>query len=52
MDTDGDPNCLDYFWLWGSAKAVTVELACNRPAHNDPTLYPSDHFAIVAEIQI
>jgi endonuclease/exonuclease/phosphatase family metal-dependent hydrolase len=52
MDTDGDPNCLDYLWLWGSAKAVAVALACNRAAPNDPTLYPSDHFAIVAEIQI
>ena len=31
MDTDGDPNCLDYIWLAGSARAVDVHLACNYP---------------------
>jgi hypothetical protein len=52
MDTDGDPNCLDYIWLAGEAKAVSARLACNEPAPGDPTLYPSDHFAILAEIEL
>ena len=52
MDTDGDPNCLDYIWLRGSANATLARLACNEPAPADPTLYPSDHFAILAEIGV
>ncbi|MEO9255691.1 MAG: endonuclease/exonuclease/phosphatase family protein, partial [Tepidiformaceae bacterium] len=52
MDTDGVPSCFDYIWLSGVAKALTVRLACNEPAPGDPTLYPSDHFALVAEIDV
>ncbi|MBI5949246.1 MAG: endonuclease/exonuclease/phosphatase family protein [Chloroflexi bacterium] len=52
MDTDGDPNCLDYLWLGGSARAVSARLAFNQHAPGDPTLYPSDHFAVVAEVEI
>jgi endonuclease/exonuclease/phosphatase family metal-dependent hydrolase len=52
MDTDGDPNCLDYLWLAGDAKALAARLACNEPSPEDPTLYPSDHFAIVAELEV
>jgi len=52
MDTDGDPNCLDYIWLAGDAKAITARLACNQPSPSDPTLFPSDHFAILAEVDI
>jgi endonuclease/exonuclease/phosphatase family metal-dependent hydrolase len=52
MDTDGDPNCLDYIWLSGSARALTARLACNEAVAGDATLYPSDHFAIVAEVDV
>lgn len=52
MDTDGDPNCLDYIWLHGGATAACAELAANQPAPGDPTLYPSDHFAIVATLSL
>lgn len=52
IDTDGDPNCLDYIWLGGRAKALNARLAANKPAPGDATLYASDHFAIVAEIEI
>ncbi len=52
MDTDGDPNCLDYLWLGGSARARTARLVFNTPATADPTLYASDHFGILAEIDI
>jgi endonuclease/exonuclease/phosphatase family metal-dependent hydrolase len=52
MDTDGDPNCLDYIWLRGSARALGAKLACNEPPADDPTIYPSDHFAIVAEVEL
>jgi hypothetical protein len=52
MDTDGDPNCLDYVWLTGRARAVSARVAANEHAPGDPTLYPSDHFALVAEVEV
>jgi endonuclease/exonuclease/phosphatase family metal-dependent hydrolase len=52
MDTDGDPNCLDYIWLHGSVQAVRARVAANNHPDTDPTLYPSDHFALVAEVDL
>ncbi len=52
MDTDGDPNCLDYLWLSGRVRALSARLAANDPAAGDRTLYPSDHFAVVAEVEL
>jgi endonuclease/exonuclease/phosphatase family metal-dependent hydrolase len=52
MDTDGEPGCLDYIWLQGDVRAVSARLAWDRPAVGDPTLYPSDHVGIVAEIEV
>ena len=52
MDTDGDPNCLDYIWMAGQANAISARLAANDPPADDPTIYPSDHFAIVAEVEL
>jgi endonuclease/exonuclease/phosphatase family metal-dependent hydrolase len=52
MDTDGDPNCLDYIWLSGRVRVLSASVAANLPAENDPTLYPSDHFALIADIEL
>ena len=52
MDIDGDPGCLDYIWLTGELHAETSRLAWDRPAVGDPTLYPSDHFGLVARIRV
>jgi endonuclease/exonuclease/phosphatase family metal-dependent hydrolase len=52
MDTDGDPGCLDYIWLRGAARAVAARLAWDRPAVDDPTLYPSDHVGISAMLEV
>ena len=52
MDTDGPPGCLDYIWLRGAVRAETARMAWDRPAVDDPTLYPSDHRGLVAEIQV
>ena len=52
MDRDGDPNCLDYIWLWGRARAISAWVAANEHAEGDSTLYPSDHFALVAEVEV
>jgi len=52
MDTDGDPACVDYLWLRGNVTALRAWLACNEPHPTDPSLYPSDHFAVAAELEI
>jgi endonuclease/exonuclease/phosphatase family metal-dependent hydrolase len=52
MDTDGDPDCLDYIWVRGTARVVDARLAFDRPDPEDPTLYPSDHLGISAHLEI
>ena len=52
MDTDGDPGCLDYIWVRGSVRVESARLVFDRPAAGDPTLYPSDHLGLVAELAI
>src|SRR5207302_8234563 len=52
IDTDGEPGCLDYIWVRGSIEVESCRLAFDRPAVDDPTLYPSDHFGLVARIRI
>lgn len=50
MDTDGEPGCLDYIWIRGAARVVDARLAWDRPAVHDPTLHPSDHRGVLAQI--
>lgn len=52
MDTDGDPACLDYIWVRGDIRVVDARLAWDRPAVDDPTLFPSDHLGISARLEI
>ena len=52
MDTDGPPRCLDYIWIRGDVRATEARLAFDRPAVDDPTLYPSDHLGISAQLDI
>jgi hypothetical protein len=52
MDVDGEPGCLDYIWLRGSLRAEACRLAFDRPAVDDPTLYPSDHLGLVARVAV
>jgi endonuclease/exonuclease/phosphatase family metal-dependent hydrolase len=52
MDTDGDPDCLDYIWVRGTVKVVDARLVFDRPHPEDPTLYPSDHLGISAHLEI
>jgi endonuclease/exonuclease/phosphatase family metal-dependent hydrolase len=51
MDT-GEPGCLDYIWLRGAITVDTCALAFDRPAVDDPTLYPSDHLGLQARIRL
>lgn len=52
MDTDGDPNCLDYVWLRGAVEPLEARLVFDRPAAWDSTLYPSDHFGILCRVRV
>jgi len=51
-DDEGDPGCLDYIWLRGEITTVSCRLAWHRPAADDPTLFPSDHFGLIARIRL
>jgi endonuclease/exonuclease/phosphatase family metal-dependent hydrolase len=51
-DDEGEPGCLDYIWLRGAVTALDCRLAWNRPAAGDPTLYPSDHFGLIARVRL
>jgi endonuclease/exonuclease/phosphatase family metal-dependent hydrolase len=52
MDTDGGPECLDYVWIRGDVRVISARLVFDRPAVDDPTLYPSDHFGIAARLEL
>jgi endonuclease/exonuclease/phosphatase family metal-dependent hydrolase len=52
MDTEGNPNCLDYIWVRGAVRVVDCRLAFDRPDATDPTLFPSDHFGLAAHLEI
>jgi endonuclease/exonuclease/phosphatase family metal-dependent hydrolase len=52
IDTDGEPACLDYIWVRGALLAAAARLVFDRPAVDDPTLFPSDHFGISARLEI
>jgi endonuclease/exonuclease/phosphatase family metal-dependent hydrolase len=52
MDTDGDPGCLDYIWVRGPIMVESCHVAFDRPAVDDPTLYRSDHYGLVANVQL
>lgn len=52
VDDEGEPGCLDYIWLRGPIRALDCRLAWNRPAAEDPTLYPSDHFGLIARVRL
>jgi endonuclease/exonuclease/phosphatase family metal-dependent hydrolase len=52
IDADGEPGCLDYIWVRGPIAVQSCRVAFDRPAVDDPTLYPSDHFGLVATLQL
>ena len=52
MDIEGEPRCLDYIWVRGAVQVRSARLAFDRPAVEDPTLYPSDHRGVVAELEV
>ena len=57
---DIDPErCLDYIWLRGAVRVESgdgndrgVSLVGTAPKEGDPTLYASDHYGILANLQV
>lgn len=52
IDTDGPPGCLDYIWIHGAVEVESCRLVFDRPAVDDPGLYPSDHLGLAARLTV
>jgi hypothetical protein len=46
------PGCLDHVWFRGAVRVASCGLAFDRPADDDPTLYPSDHLGSSARLEL
>ncbi|MCH9010197.1 MAG: endonuclease/exonuclease/phosphatase family protein [Chloroflexi bacterium] len=60
-DEDGEPShpywdrldrCIDYIWVSGALKVRESMVCFNRPSPTDPTLWPSDHAGVWADIEL
>jgi endonuclease/exonuclease/phosphatase family metal-dependent hydrolase len=45
-------RCIDYIWLSQSIKVTGSGLCFNQPAQDDPTLWPSDHVGVWADLEL
>lgn len=56
LKDEGDFECLDYVYIWTApnylAKVLSADVYGLQPAEYDKTLFPSDHAAVKATIQI
>lgn len=43
-------RCIDYIWTAGAMKTIASAVCFDRPAENDPSLWPSDHAGVWADI--
>lgn len=44
-------RCIDYIWVTGSIKVLRSGVCFNKPAADDPTLWPSDHVGVWADLE-
>jgi endonuclease/exonuclease/phosphatase family metal-dependent hydrolase len=44
-------RCIDYIWVSESVKVKSSGLCFNRPAPDDPDLWPSDHVGVWADLE-
>ena len=51
MDTEGEPDCLDYIWVHGPVRVAAARVVFDRPHPDDATLYPSDHFGLSTHLE-
>lgn len=61
QELDGSPThpewqrfdrCIDYIWVTESIKVQASGLCFNRPASDDPALWPSDHVGVWADLEL
>jgi endonuclease/exonuclease/phosphatase family metal-dependent hydrolase len=45
-------RCIDYIWASGPLEIVASEVCFNKPSATDPSLYPSDHAGVWADLRI
>jgi transposase len=45
-------RCIDYIWVSEAIEVVASEVCLNRPASDDPTLWPSDHAGVWADLSL
>jgi len=60
QDTDGSishpywgrmDRCIDYVWVAGQLEIEASGVCFNKPSQNDPTLWPSDHAGVWADLK-
>jgi endonuclease/exonuclease/phosphatase family metal-dependent hydrolase len=45
-------RCIDYIWVSENVGVVASKVCFNRPSPDDPSLWPSDHVGVWADLQI
>jgi endonuclease/exonuclease/phosphatase family metal-dependent hydrolase len=45
-------RCIDYIWVPGNIRVLASEVCFNKPSPDDPSLWPSDHAGVWADLQI
>ncbi len=45
-------RCIDFIWVTKSIRVQASGLCFNKPALNDPTLWPSDHVGVWADLEL
>lgn len=45
-------RCIDYIWVTASIEVRASGLCFNRPAPDDPNLWPSDHVGVWADLEL
>jgi endonuclease/exonuclease/phosphatase family metal-dependent hydrolase len=45
-------RCIDFIWLDGPLEVLASKVCFDRPSASDPTLYPSDHAGVWADVAI
>jgi hypothetical protein len=45
-------RCVDYIWISDGIEILASEVCFNRPSPDDPSLWPSDHAGVWADLRI
>jgi endonuclease/exonuclease/phosphatase family metal-dependent hydrolase len=44
-------RCIDYIWVAGPIQIVASGVCFNQPSAEDPSLWPSDHIGVWADLE-